>query len=402
MAMTPRAEDFERLAIRWADAPHTAEGYPNIIAAISAFPERFVANRDSLPQNDTDRAFALVCRACDLLDVKLSSAADDAEANRLTAEATNCLDEALKLDPTCYDALRIRHGLEFGPRDAMVSFLTESVDEVLEMCQAASRSADVEAPRGSWSHSVYMRPYLRWQLNLANEQLNCGRYRRSLEVCERLLEEDVPDLAGARLVAAYDCVKLEDPEALAALMARYPGDDNAWFALARLFLAYKQRRLDDAAAILHDIVRRFPLAGTTLTYQDELPAGSFGHLEYAPGSADELFVAVSEAAVILDENCGEGLSPLSQWIADDAIVSQAREAEEAQQAVEDAREAAASGKPAAGGPAGSSGASGSSGAPGGFGPAGDAGSGGPVGNAGSGGPAAGPASPAADDDEGGR
>lgn len=344
MAMTPRGEDFERLAIRWADAPHTAEGYPNIIAAISAFPERFVANRDSLPQNDTDRAFALVCRACDLLDVRLPSAADDAEANRLTAEATSCLDEALKLDPTCYDALRIRHGLEFGPRDAMVSFLTESVDEVLEMCQAASRAANLEAPRGSWSRSVYMRPYLRWQLNLANEQLNCGRYRRSLDVCERLLEEDVPDLVGARLVAAYDCAKLEDPEALAALMARYPGDDNAWFSLARLFLAYKQRRLDDAAAILHAIVRRFPLAGATLTYQDELPAGAFGHLEYAPGSADELFVAVSEAAVILDENCGEGLSALSQWIADDAVVAQAREAEEAQQAAEEGA-ASASGAP---------------------------------------------------------
>ena len=348
MAMSARGEDFERLAIRWADAPHTKEGYPNIIAAISAFPERFVANRDSLPQNDTDRAFALVCRACELLDVRLASASGDEEANRITAEATGCLDEALKLDPTCYDALRIRHMLEFGPRDAMVGFLTESADEVLEMCQATSRANDIDVPQGAWSHSVYMRPYRRWQLTLANEQLNSGRYRRSLEVCEALLEQDAPDMAGARLVAAYDCVKLEDPEALAALIARFPGDDNAWFALARLFMAYKQRRLDDAAAILHDIVRRFALAGTTLTYQDELPAGSFGHLEYAPGSADELFVAVSEAAVILDENCGEGLSPLSQWIADDAIVTQAREVEEAQQAVEGAADGSASENPAAG------------------------------------------------------
>lgn len=331
MVMTPRGEDFERLAIRWADAPHTAEGYPNIIAAISAFPERFVANRDGLPQNDTDRAFALVCRACETLDIKLSRAADEQEANRLTAEAANLLDEALKLDPTCYDAMRIRHMLEFGPRDATVGFLQESVDEVLEVCQATARSADLEAPRGSWSRSVYMRPYLRWQLTLANEQLNCGRYRCSLEVCERLLEEDTADLVGARLVAAYDCVKLEDAEALAALIARYPDDDNAWFALSRVFMAYKQRRLDDAAALLHEVVRRYPLAGTTLTYQDELAVGTFGHLEFAPGSADELFVAVSEAAVILDENCGEGLSPLSQWIADDEEVVHAREVEEAKQ-----------------------------------------------------------------------
>lgn len=348
LVMTPRGEDFERLAIRWADAPHTAEGYHNIIAAISAFPERFLANRDSLPQNDTDRAFALVCRACETLDVKLSSAASDADANRLTAEAANLLDEALKLDPTCYDALRIRHALEFGPRDAMVGFLTDSVDEVLEMCKAASLAANLDVPQGMWSRSVYMRPYLRWQLNLANEQLNSGRYRRSLDVCERLLSEDVPDLAGARLIAAYDCVKLEDEGALAALIDRYPGDDNAWFSLARAFMAYKCRRLNEAATLLHEIVRRFPLAGTTLTYQDELPAGAFGHLEYVPGSADELFVAVSEAAVILDENCGEGLSPLSQWVADDEIVNQAREVEEAQQAAADAR-AAGEGASAGGG-----------------------------------------------------
>ena len=124
-------------------------------------------------------------------------------------------------------------------------------------------------------------------------------------------------------------VKLEDAAGLADLLARFKGDQNAWFLLARCFMAYKQRRLDDAAAVLHQIVRSFPAAGCTLTYQDELPPGMFGHLEYAEGSADELYVAVSEAAVILDENCGDSVSPLSDWIANDAEVSAARAREEA-------------------------------------------------------------------------
>ena len=330
MVMSPRSEDFERLAIRWADAPHVSDGYPNMIAAISAFPELFVSNRDRLPQNDTDRAFALVCRACEILDRRVAFAKDEAEAARLTEEAVRCLDEALKLDPACHDARRIRHALEFGARDSIVSFLEEGSDEVLASCEATARACDLEVPRGDWSLSVYMRPYLRWRLNLANEQLNCGRYRCSLAVCEDLLELDTRDMAGARLIAAYDCVKLEDQQALATLIGRYPDDaNNAWFLLSRCFMAYKQRRLDDAAAILHQIVNTYQLAGRTLTYQDELPAGMFGHLEYLPGTADELFVAVSEAAVIFDENCGDGFSPLSQWIANDPIVIEACQADEA-------------------------------------------------------------------------
>ena len=98
--------------------------------------------------------------------------------------------------------------------------------------------------------------------------------------------------------------------------------------MAELFLAYKRRDFEAAERELHAIMRTYPQAGVTLAYQDELPAGLFGHLEYAEGSDDELFIAVSEAAVVLDENCGDFSSPLSSWISMHPDVEAARVLEE--------------------------------------------------------------------------
>lgn len=332
--MNPQAEDFERLAIRWADAPHAKGDYPNLIAAIAAFPELYATNRDALPQNDADRAFGLLTRAILILDRTAIMAESDEAADRLTEEAARYVDEALKLDPSCHDAVRAQRYLARPSRDEMVAFLSSRVDAVCDDCWATARKNGLVPPQDRLSQSVYLRPYLRWLYDLANEQLSCGRYRRSLEVCLQLLDLDAADMVGARLVAAFDYAKLEDAAGLDALCARFPGDDNAWFLLARCFVAYKLRDLDSAAAALHRIVRSFPRAGCTLSYQDELPPGVFGHLEYAPGTEDELYIAVSEAAVLLDENCGDYTSPLSDWIVRDPEVAAARIAEEAGVAVE--------------------------------------------------------------------
>ncbi len=327
--MNPRSEDFERLAIRWANSFQKTDSYPNLVAAITAFPELYERKRDALPQNDADRAFVLAGRASDIMDHAVVLADSEESAARMAAKAADLVEESLKLDPACYDAVRLHRYMGRPSRDEMESFLADGAEEVREMCLAAARENGLVPPEGRWSLSVYMRPYLRWLFDLANERLSCGCYRRALETCLQLLDLDADDLVGARQVAAYVLVKLEDAVGLADLLARYEGDQNAWFLLARCFMAYKQRRLDDAAAILHQIVRSFPAAGCTLTYQDELPPGMFGHLEYADGSADELYVAVSEAAVILDENCGDSVSPLSDWIANDAEVAAARAREEA-------------------------------------------------------------------------
>lgn len=346
MSMSPQAEDFERLALRWASSPRAAKGYPNMIAAITAFPELYAKKRDALPQNDSDRAFGLVARACLAIDRGVPYAESDAAAQHIADEAAKLVAEALKLDPACWDAVRVRRHLERPSREEMSSFLSEGQQRVRASCEEVSGAAGMPAQDGRWSLSVYLRPYLRWLFDLANEQLGCGRYRLALATCERLLELDAADAVGARQVAAYCCVKLEDAGALESLMGRFPGDANAWFMLSRCFMAYKQRRLGDASAVLAEIVKTFPQAGVTLSYQDELPPGMFGHLEYADGSADELYVAVSEGAVVLDENCGDYMSPMSDWICRDPAVARAREAEEAAQGG-----AGAQGDGAAAGPA---------------------------------------------------
>ena len=338
MSMNPRNEDFERLALRWSEAAPTFSSYATMVEAITAFPERYVKERDKLPQNDSDRAFGLMARAAQIIDRSIVLADSEQAAASMAQQAASLLDEALKLDPTCYDARRISRYMARPTRDEMVVFLADAADDVRAGCLAVARENHMVPPDGHWSLSVYARPYLRWLLDLANEQLGCGRYRRALETCHTLLDLDNDDLVGARHVAAYVCVKLEDAEGLAELIGRYPQDTNAWFMLARCCMAYKQRRLDDAASLLHRIVRQFPSAGGTLTYQDELPPGVFGHLEYEDGTADELYVAVSEAAVILDENCGDYMSPLSDWIARDAVVNEARMAEEARSELERPRE----------------------------------------------------------------
>lgn len=325
MPMSPRAEDFERLALRWAMEPGNAERYADLISAISSFPEIYVADRDRLPQTDADRAFGLMARACEILDDESPFVSSEREAAQMENRAAGLIAEAVKLDPHCYDAVRIQQSLDSVDRDALVDFLRAGAGEVRAWCRKASEENMVPVVEGRWSASAYMRPYLRWMHALANEELNCARYCRSAEICRELRAADGPDLVGARLVEALVYVKLEDADALAELIAAYPEDRNAWFDLARVFMAYSQYRMEDAAALLHAVVRDYPSAGETLTAQEEVEQGVFCRLNYEPGSADELYIALSEASVVLSASAGD--SSLASWIASDPLVAQARESE---------------------------------------------------------------------------
>ena len=73
MSMVPASEDFERLAVRWAFST-AAKEYPNLVAMLSAFPERYAKDRDALPQTDADRAFALAGRAAQIFDYQVIEA----------------------------------------------------------------------------------------------------------------------------------------------------------------------------------------------------------------------------------------------------------------------------------------------------------------------------------------
>lgn len=365
----PHAEDFERLAVRFIDHPSTAQRYSSIVEALEAFPELYAQDRDGLPQNDSDRAFWLTARSCRILDDNILFAVHHQQVADLTSQADALLEEALKLDSQCFDALRIQFSLHNDLPAAEEEFLASKADEVRESCLAQAQATGVMAPDKRWSASVLLRPYLRWMMNLASVNLELGRYRRCLEICHEVMDKDTNDITGTRLIAALALVKLEDASGLNQLVARFGHERNAWFDLGQMIMAYKQLRMKDAAFLLHELVRNYPGAGPTLVDQREIQQGYFCHLPFTWGSEDELFLAVSEFSVVLNDGDDEDTlrTPLASFIALDPQVQQAYEEQlAARQLFPDGTASAsgtavqaAGGTPAADGTAGPNGSAGS-------------------------------------------
>lgn len=304
MAFDPHAEDFQRLGLRYARTLDASDPF-GAARAFSAFGRRFAQNRDALPQSDGDRAFHLVARATDLIDYQLPFAADEG-CQSLIDEARHLLGEALELDPKCHDATRMLAAAEMPSFEEYYRFLVDGEDEVRISCEQEADKLDVEDPEGMrLARELVMRPYARWLATEASRALICGRYRRCVKTSLQLLEHDPDDNADVRFTLALAYAKLEDEKALEDLVARERRDhgspDTAWFALARLAMAHK--RCDTAAArnIVQGILRNYPHAGLTLDRQDELPDGVYARLAVEPFSEDELILAVSEAAVLLQE-----------------------------------------------------------------------------------------------------
>ena len=117
------------------------------------------------------------------MDRSVVMADTEEAAARLAAKAADLVEEALKLDPTCYDAVRLhrymgralarRDGVRFGP-----TVPTRCARDV--PCRRARQRPG--PPRGPpVALESLCRPYLRWLFDLANERLSCGCYRRALE-----------------------------------------------------------------------------------------------------------------------------------------------------------------------------------------------------------------------------
>ena len=155
-------------------------------------------------------------------------------------------------------------------------------------------------------HLAYA-PYLRWLAAEAGRALVCGHYRFCLEVAGRALALDPQDEAGVLDTAAYAYAKLEDDEGFAALkrrMAETGHAESAWTRMAALSLAFSA----------HDLAS-YPEAGDILVAQHELPDGVYARLAVEPGSEDELILAVSEGAILLQEGRDSAeRGTLSTWV----------------------------------------------------------------------------------------
>lgn len=322
MAHDPKREDYQRLSLRFARELDGAD--PGEAArAFASFGHRFARDRDSLPQSDADRAFHLVTLATDVVDYQLPFASDE-QAPELIQHGKDLLDEALSLDPACYDAVRMRSSSEAPSVEARYRLLSERAEEVRAHCEALRDEAAsaLDGERGALATSIAMRPYWRWLASLAEEALICGRNTVAVRVAEKLLASDPADSCDVRFTLAYALAKLEDEPGLDRLAGRYatispmrPAND-AWMQLARIALAHKRFDLAAARDLLGDLLATYPGAVAVLVRQVELPDGEFSRLRVPPYSEDELILAVSEGIVLLQEGSDrEGRGVLGTLVA---------------------------------------------------------------------------------------
>lgn len=197
--------------------------------------------------------------------------------------------------------------------------------------------------RAELARDMALRPLLRWLASLAEVSLVCGRNRIAIQTCERLLELDPRDMAGARLTCALAHAKLEDGPGLDALVAQYaqlrparPADD-AWTQLSRIALLHKRCDLDAAETGVARLLATYPDAGVALIQQRELPDGLFARIATIPYSEDEAVLAVSEATVLLQEGNDRDKGVLGSWLAEVVSRLDPESAEEAfRESIDDA------------------------------------------------------------------
>ena len=322
MAHNPQREDYQRLSLRFAR--ELDQGDPVAATrAFASFGRRFAQDRDSLPQSDADRAFHLAVLAAEIVDYQLPFASDE-QAQTLIQRGKDLLDEALSLDPSCHDAVRMRSSSLTPSIEARYQFLSERAEDVRASCEQARESAgaELDGERRALAQDIAMRPYWRWLASLAEEALICGRNRVAADVAERLLASDPRDTSDVRFTLAYALAKMEDGKGLAELERRYAeisplrGPDDAWIMLAHVALAHKRCDFAGARSWLARIIELYPGAAGALLRQVELPDGEFARLRVVPYSEDELILAISEGIVLLQEgNDRSGRGVLGSWVA---------------------------------------------------------------------------------------
>ncbi|WP_321973145.1 response regulator receiver protein [Paratractidigestivibacter sp.] len=335
MAHNARREDYQRLGLRFIRELDQAEP----LAAMRTFADfgrRFSQERDKLPQDDADRAFYLVTLACDVIDHELPFSMGD-KAGELVVRGQNLLDEAIALDPNCFDAIRMRSSNNLPTPSERAAFLKSEEPRVREVCEKARDGArdlgDME--RGNLAAELAMRPYQRWLASIAEYELIGGRNRAAIATCEKLFEVDPSDLSDARFTLALALAKLEDEAGLDELARRYRtlcpsrGANDAWLLIARLALAHRQQKPALARTHLAEILRCYPNGAVALLRQNELPDGEFARLNVQPYSEDELVIALSEAVVLLQEGSdSSGRGVLGAWVAENTAKLRPKAVEE--------------------------------------------------------------------------
>lgn len=333
MAFDPIEEDCMRLVLgalrREQTPPHEMTG------AADRLSDTFRADPARLIACDRDRSFHLTSQAVETVDYRLPFIMDDAEADKQSESAEQRLREALELDGDNWDARRMLAALDAESGDAYLSYLLDTLPEVEASCiEAAARAQDVYAL--ACGENLELRPYLRWQSAIAASALIAGKYRLALSCARTVLEHasyDPGDISCTALLAASklelpldELARFERPRGAAGAGGRRrrrheTGAACAWTLLAEMNLAYRALDYGTASERLRQLVNAYPDAARILFFQVEFPEGVWARVHVAPGSADELALAVSEATPLLQEGMGTpDYASFSTWIAEHDIV----------------------------------------------------------------------------------
>ena len=330
MAFDPAQEDCHRLvlgAMRRGQASLTD----------AAFVERcmglFQNDIDKLIACDKDRSFHLIAKAAELIDYRIPFLADEAKAEREAERAENMVRESRALDPDNWDAKRVLTALTAASNDEYVQYLLDNLDTLKNDTAQRMAAAEDDYDREE-AGDLMRRPYLRWLAALSSRLLISGRYRMALDYAKQALAFSPVDQAGVRFTALLAMAKLEctqediarfrSDNALAfqdPLPARRPlrkttTANDAWTLIAQMSVAYRDFDLDGAEKTLRTILRSYPRAAECLYCQTEFPDGVYSRVNIAPGSQDELILALSEATPLLQEGLGApDNAGFATWIA---------------------------------------------------------------------------------------
>lgn len=337
MAFDPIQEDCLRLILAAAEREgvHPIEN-PAVVERLT---QAFQADPSSLIATDADRSFHLVAKATELLDYRVPFIADEVEAEAQVVQAEAYLREAIELDAGNWDAQRMLATTQSASDDELVCYLLDNRDAVAR--DAASVVEQARTPHAvEFARDLGQRPYQRWNAALASRLLIAGQYRRSMKVAEETLAAYPLDLAGVRHTGMLALAKLEvEPVELERYRSRHavayqhggassgrrarPSSHkpDAWTLIAQMSLAYRAFDFDAATAALNSILRVYPRAAQPLYVQAEFPDGVFSRVNVAPGSEDELILALSEATPLLQEGMGTPDSAsFALWVAEHDLV----------------------------------------------------------------------------------
>ena len=320
MAFDPKKEDFDRLFIHHLIETGATE--PPNPQQFNSYVAHFSDNPDTLITSDEDKAFHLMAQAVEKIDYLLPTV-NESEGKPFVLDGQKLLARACELDPHCFDALRMHQAMACTALEDHFQYLVEQEEEVHQICieKGASAAKGVSEDFAEAVVELAMRPYYRWLAALATRALISGRNKAAISYGQKLFSLDPIDFGDIRFTLALAYAKLEDAEGLAKLEKQYatvfpprPPDD-AWMMLARLALAFKTNNRECANDLLDKLLARYKTGTLTLFIQRDLPEGEYARLNVEPYSEDELILAVSEAAVLLQEgNDFTGRGIFGHWL----------------------------------------------------------------------------------------